>query len=48
MDKSSFAKGGVRGLKTFSGGNSRKSVFCFDRIYRINNGEPQRREGRGG
>jgi len=43
MDKSSFAKGGIRRLKTpFLAKNSGKGVFCFDRIYRMNSGEPQR------
>jgi len=43
MDKSSFAKGGIRGLKTpFLGIDSRKGVFCFDRIYRMNSRKPER------
>jgi len=42
MDKSSFAKGGIRRLKTpFLGIDSRKGVFCFDRIYRMNSRKPR-------
>jgi hypothetical protein len=43
MDKSSFfAKGGISRLQTpFLVKDSGKGVFCFDRIYRMNNGEPQ-------
>ena len=39
MDKSSFAKGGIRGLKTpFLGIDSRKGIFCFD-VYLVISGQ---------
>jgi len=44
MDESFFAKGGISRLKTpFLAKDSGKGVFCFDRIYRMNNRKPQRR-----
>ena len=44
MDISSFAKGGISRLQTpFLVKDSREGVFCFDRIYRMNNRKPQRR-----
>ena len=47
MDKSSFAKGGVRRLQTpFLVKDSGKGVFCFDRIYRMNNWNHRDSEGR--
>ncbi len=40
-----FAKGRI--INAFSGQSAGKGVFCFDRIYRMNNRKPQRRRGRG-